>query len=148
MVGFVRQSYYDYLNQKYFREKKQSEFYFYFHAIKNGNVLTLHKETNIAKYLRLTLTDFYKAEIIDGKPFLRLEPFISEILSMELVSKQKLQEVLSDFDGKENFHADYYYLVRAKVMHSLDGGVVAISTDENDVISPYSPKIVRLGGVL
>ena len=152
MIGFVRESYYTYLKEKKIIPTSSKdidcigkEFYFYYHAIKNGSVYTLHKETMKAKYLRLTLTDYNNAEIIQGKKFEELEPWRAEIISTELVSKSSLQELLSDFPCKDKFQADYYYVTKAKVKDLYAGGIVAISTDENDIISPYSPKIVSLG---
>jgi len=151
MIGFVREEYFNYLREKNIIPARTSdisclekEFYFYYHAIKNGIVYTLHKETSRAKYLRLTLTDNHNAEIIEGKKFEKLEPWSAEILSSELVSKQKLQETLSDYPGKNKFQADFYYLVKAKITSIYEGGIVAVSTEENNIISPYSPKIVEL----
>lgn len=154
MIGFVRESYYACLKEKKIIPTSSNdidcigkEFYFYYHAIKNGNVYTLHKDTMKAKYLRLTLTDYYKAKITQGNKFDDLEPWGAEIISTELVSKSSLQELLSDFPGKDKFQADYYYVTKAKVKDLYAGGIVAISTEENDIISPYSPKIVRLGNI-
>lgn len=151
MIGFVREEYYNYLREKNIIPASKSdvfclekEFYFYYHAIKKGTVYTLHKETNKAKYLRLTLTDYHNAEIITGKKFEKLEPWNAEILSSELVSKHRLQEILSDYPGKNKLQADFYYLVKAKITSLYEDGIVAISTDENDIITPYSPKIVKL----
>ena len=150
MIGFVREKYYCWLKDNNIIPKTSdnynclgNEFYFYYHAIKNGNVYTLHRDTNKAKYLRFTLTDYSNAEIVRGKKFEKIEPWRAEIISTELVSRQKLKDILSDYPGKEDFQADYYYLVRAKVKDIFDGGIVAVSTEENDIISPYSPKIVR-----
>lgn len=151
MIGFVRESYYKYLETKNlvpksFEDKSclGKEFYFYFHAIKDGKVYTLHKETSQARYLRLTLTDFYNQKIIVGHKFQELKPWVAEILSMELVSKKQLIELLHDFEGNTDFKADYYYVLKARITDLYDGGIVAISTEENKIISPYSPKIVEM----
>ncbi len=151
MIGFVSQSYYAYLKEKGIIPKsidddscEGKEFFFYYHAIKDGKVYTLHKETNKAKFLRFTLTDYHNARIIIGKKFQDLEPWRALIISSELVSKAQLQELLYDFSGKDDFQADYYYVVKAKMKEFYDGGIVAISTEENEIISPYSPKIVKL----
>ncbi len=151
MIGFVRESYYKYLETKHlvpksFEDKSclGKEFYFYFHAIKDGKVYTLHKETSQAKYLRLTLTDFYNQKIIVGHKFQELKPWVAEILSMELVSKKQLLELLNDFEGNTDFKADFYYVLKARITDLYDGGIVAISTEENEIISPYSPKIVEM----
>lgn len=151
MIGFVRDTYYKYLEQKHivpqsFDDKTciGKEFYFYFHAIKDGKVYTLHKETSQARYLRLTLTDFYNQKIIVGHRFQELKPWVAEILSMELVSKNQLNELLHDFEGNTDFKADFYYVLKARITDLYDGGIVAISTEENEIISPYSPKIVEM----
>ena len=150
MVGYVRDSYYKYLQDKgiispYSVKSIGNDFYFYFHAIKDGKVFTLHKETSIAKYLVLTRTSFYQAEIIDGKHFVKLEPFVSEILSSELVSKETLIERLKEncgFESDTKHSAEYYYIVHAKICMQFDEPKISISTDENEIISPFSPKII------
>ena len=151
MIGFVREKYYRWLQDKGLLPKSSedtgcigNEFYFYYHAIKNGKVYTLHKDTNKAKNLRLTLTDYYSAKIIEGKKFEDLEPLRAKIISSELVSRLRLQEILSDYPENDDFQADFYYLVKAKIDNIYDDGIVAISTEENDIISPYSPKIVKI----
>ena len=128
LVGYVRDSYYKYLQDKGIISLNSAksignDFYFYFHAIKDGKVFTLHKETSIAKYLVLTRTSFYQAEIIDGKHFVKLEPFVSEILSSELVSKETLIERLKEncgFESDTKHSAEYYYIVHAKICMQFD----------------------------
>ena len=150
MVGYIRESYYKYLQDKGIISLNSAksignDFYFYFHAIKDGKVFTLHKETSIAKYLILTRTSFYQAEIIDGKHFVKLEPFVSEILSSELVSKETLIERLKEncgFESDTKHSAEYYYIVHAKICMQFDKPKILISTDENEMISPFSPKII------
>ena len=151
MIGYVRPEYYNYLINseniitRYKNNESDIEFFFYYHAIKKGKVYTLHKETNKANYLRLTMTDYYHPHEEYGKKYVDLEPIEAEIVSSELVSKEKLKELLKQYPGKNDFQADYYYLVKARVIGIYDkSGITSISTDENDVISPYSPKIVQL----
>ncbi len=151
MIGYVRPEYYNYLINseniitRYKNNESDIEFFFYYHAIKKGKVYTLHKETNKANYLRLTMTDYYHPHEEYGKKYVDLEPIEAEIVSSELVSKEKLKELLKQYPGKNDFQADYYYLVKARVIGIYDkSGITSISTDENDIISPYSPKIVQL----
>ena len=150
MIGFVRESYYRYLQERKIVPADVSdtscvgnEFYFYYHAIKNGVVYTLHKETSKAKYLRLKIFGNDTANI-SKKKIENIEPWKAEILSSELVSKSQLREKLADFLGKDNFLADYYYLVKAKIVGPCENRTIDIDNDENDIISPYSPKIVEL----
>ena len=150
MVGYIRESYYKYLQDKGIISLNSAksignDFYFYFHAIKDGKVFTLNKETSIAKYLILTRTSFYQAEIIDGKHFDKMEPFVSEIHSSELVSKETLIERLKEncgFESDTKHSAEYYYIVHAKICMQFDKPKILISTDENEMISPFSPKII------
>ena len=151
MIGFVRESYYEYLKEKKIIPTSSNdidcigkEFYFYYHAIKNGNVYTLHKETMKAKYLRLTLTDYNNTKIKQGKKFENLESWRAEIISTELVSRFQLQELLSDYSDNDKFQADFYYVAKVRIKDLYEGGIIAISTDENEIISPYSPKIVEM----
>ena len=151
MIGFVRESYYEYLKEKKIIPTSSNdidcigkEFYFYYHAIKNGNVYTLHKETMKAKYLRLTLTDYNNTKIKQGKKFENLESWRAEIISTELISRFQLQELLSDYSDNDKFQADFYYVAKVRIKDLYEGGIIAISTDENEIISPYSPKIVEM----
>ncbi|MDO5575643.1 MAG: DUF2357 domain-containing protein, partial [Fibrobacter sp.] len=151
MIGFVREEYYKYLEDKNIVPKGNNyknyignEFYFYFHAIKAGHVYTLHKETTKSKYLRLT--DIAYAENFSEKTIENLKKWNAEIISIELVSKQELQKILDKYPSKDEFLADFYYLVKAKIIN-LDLNKIKISNvdaDENQAISPYSPKIVQL----
>ena len=128
---------------------KNRTFYFYFYAIKNGKVYTIHKETNKAKYLRLTNTDINECKVEYGYKFQHLLPWEAEIHSIELVSKDTLIEKLNNLYGNNQFtvnntfHADFYYLVKATITRFCETGVSAINTTENDDISIYSPKIVK-----
>lgn len=120
----------------------------YFYAIKSGKVYTIHKETSKAKYLRITNTDINNCKFENGYKFFHLLPWEAEIESMELVSKEKLAEKLNSlynlsFNPKNGFQADYYYLVKANIVRFIDNGIQAISTNENDDISVYSPKIIE-----
>ncbi len=157
MIGFIRNEYLNFLTtnhlipqtQEEFNSKPNQLFYFYFYAIKKGKVYTIHKETNKAKYLRLTNTDINDCKVEHGYKFQYLLPWEAEILSMELVSKETLIERLNtlyevkSFTPIDGFHADYYYLVKATITHFIGSGVAAINTTENEDISVYSPKIIE-----
>ena len=153
MIGYVKEDYYSYLKENGFLPNDKNnipergkKFYFYFRAIKNGKVYTLHKETSKAKYLRFTLKRLADVKIMPGQTFEELEPWNAQIISTRLVSKKQLEQILEDYakTRKHNFSSEYYYLVEAKFLHFYQGGIVAVSTEENDIISPYSPKIVQL----
>lgn len=153
MIGFIREEYLDFLKSHHiiptsyqeFDQKNDWKFYFYFYAIKGGKVYTIHKETTKTKYLMLTDTDINNCKVELGYKFQELLPFESEIKSMELVSKDVLKNRLKDkgFESKNELHAEYYYLVEAKVINYAKTGVTDISTEENEDISVYSPKIVK-----
>lgn len=158
MIGFIRNEYLNFLTSNHlvpvseadFRSNPYQEIYFYFYAIKDGKVYTIHKETNKAKYLRLTNTDINDCREEHGFKFQYLLPWEAEIKSMELVSKDTLKERLDElyaenpFKPKNGFHADFYYLVKAVIKYSMfDSGIIAVNTTENDAISVYSPKIVE-----
>ena len=153
MIGYVKEDYYSYLKENGFLPNDKNnipergkKFYFYFRAIKNGKVYTLHKETSKAKYLRFTLKRLADIKIMSGQTFEELEPWNAQIISTRLVSKKQLEQILEDYAKTTNhsFSSEYYYLVEAKFLHFYQGGIVAVSTEENDIISPYSPKIVQL----
>ena len=83
MIGYVKEDYYSYLKETRFLPKDKNnipergrKFYFYFRAIKNGKVYTLHKETSKAKYLRFTLKRPVDVKIIPGQTFEELEPWM------------------------------------------------------------------------
>ena len=157
MIGFIRNEYLDFLiknklipaSKDDFYYQQNQIFYFYFYAIKNGKVYTIHKETAKAKYLRLTNTDINDCKVEYGYKFQHLLPWEAEIQSMELVSKESMEKKLNDlyapnsFNPKDGFHADYYYLIKATVLRFLRDGITAINTTENEDISVYSPKIIE-----
>ena len=152
MIGYVKEDYYNYLIENGFLPKsvddnsiaEGTKFLFYFRAIKKGKVYTLHNETAKAKFLRFTLKRLVDIKIKIGQEFEELEPWNSKILSTRLVSKEQLKKELGNYSINHEFHADYYYLVEAAFLYNYEGGIVAICTDENEIISPYSPKIVKI----
>lgn len=156
MIGFVREEYYSFLeNNGYipktiddFKLNKPYEFYFYFYAIKDGKVYTIHKETNKSKYLRITTSDIKDCKVEFGYKFTELKPWEAEIDSIELVSRDVLEEKLKQlysentYIPQKGFNADYYYLTKAKIVRYSEQGITAINVPENEDISIYSPKII------
>lgn len=156
MIGFVRNEYFSFLQEnghlptslEDFKSKKDFEFYFYFYAIKNGKVYTIHKETTKAKYLRITTTDLKDCKVEFGYKFQHLEPWEAEVETIELVSKESLKKKLNELYGEssfvleKSFNADFYYLAKAKVTSYSEIGIIDINAEENDDISVYSPKVI------
>lgn len=122
----------------------ESEFLFYFYAIKGRDVYSHHKNIFRAKYFR-----FYKNNIGETKIY-QLEPVLCKILSNELISKKDLVDKLHDlgFDtSEEKHHADFYYVLRVKVendQYSKDELRISDvnSKNGNDTFSPHSPKVL------
>ena len=99
------------------------------------------------------LLDQYKSKypifskVEAGYKFQSLLPFEAEIQSLELVSKDTLKNTINQFYAtpfipKTDFHAEYYYLVRARIINYAEKRVTDISVEENEDISAYSPKII------
>ena len=146
IIGYVSNNYLTYIKNKFITDSGISSepFYFYYKAIKNNQVYAIHKETSKAKFLRLTRTSYYNLEQVEGDDYIKLEPWCAVINSTELVSKEKLKEILSDYPFNNDFDADYYYLVRANFIKDFGSTVVAVSlSNNNEVISPYAPKVLR-----
>lgn len=156
MIGFIREEYLDFLKSHHiiptsyqeFDQKNDWKFYFYFYAIKGGKVYTIHKETNKTQYLMLTDTDINDCKIEAGYKFQHLLPFEAKIESLELVTKDSLQEKINEFYEepfipKNDFNADYYYLAEARIINYArdEERVTDVSVKENEDISAYSPKI-------
>lgn len=142
MIGFVRKAYLDFLQSNGFLEAGGRFFYFYYYAIKDGFVYPRHKDISLAKYFRA-----WKGSAIPEKT-VSLQNWQAEIISTELVSSATLAERLQDemqyISGKHS--AEYYYLVKLhfdKIVPELND--VPVYTDGNATLSPYSPKIVRIG---
>ena len=83
-------------------------------------------------------------DIKNNYKFEKLEPWGADIISIKLVSKEELIKTLKKYKKPTEHKADYYYLVKARKNYQSSEGVVAISTEENSIISPFSPKIVQL----
>lgn len=143
MIGYIKEDYYEYLqnNVQLFSEEG---FYYYFPVIKKGKVYSLHKETCKAQYLRLVKWNNYKAENFADNKYDILEPFNFKIISLELVPESTIKSVISDFNPKYPYGAEFYYLIKAK--YENPSPLVGMNTDENETISPYAPKIICLKG--
>lgn len=144
MIGYVNEDYNEYLKLHSYKTKEDGTFLFYFRAIEKGNVYTLHKETFQAKKLRFTTKRLVDIKNNNNYKYEELEPWIADIISIKLVSKDELIKELKPYKKQTGHHAEYYYLVKAIVTKESDEGIVGISTEENDIISPFSPKIIEL----
>lgn len=154
MVGFMRGNYYRHIASMHLVPDSADDqgfsasrgIYFYYHAIRDGYVYPLHKDISKAKLFCASLNDFG----IDGKN--ECQPWIADIVCSELVSVGVLAERLyrdCGFDNTESggaYKAQYYYLVRLENVRSLKSDMKMVKLDSgNDAISPYSPKIYRIG---
>ena len=161
MLGFIRNEYYDWLKNGHLvpSSADDSDFlqtengiYFYYHAIRDGYVYPLHKDLAKAKYFLASRTDFGVHKKISEYV---IEPWIAEISSTELVSSETLACRLKEMKGKtgkgyepkDAFNAQFYYLVRLKNIRaaSISSEEITIIDSGNLAISPYSPKIVKVG---
>jgi predicted component of viral defense system (DUF524 family) len=146
-LGYMRadfaDDYYNYLRDSG-SLKNGSVFYFYYYAIKNGAVYTHHHDIMKVDKLRI-----FTNRINDTDTY-QLEPIICSIETTELMSKadlvQKLKKEGYETDEKRH-HADYYYVMRVKVI-SESGSTVSLkkedvnSVNSNDSFSPHSPKVI------
>ena len=156
LCGMIRHDYLNYLNELHYLPKSENDFeyllnheesrlYFYYHAIKDGAVYSLHPNTNDGKYFCGTVTDLGITSEVS------LEKWTAEIEKSELVSAAQLIEALkqnSDYN-LENPKADFYYLVTLKNIKWK--GLPIADTEQkiehdirNLVGSPYSPKVFKL----
>lgn len=151
-IGYIRagneNDYYHFLKEKGLF-KNGSEFLFYFYAIKDKQVYSHHKDIFNTSYFR-----FYKNRISDNDTYV-LEPVLCSVISdeNELVSKADLVKKLKNETGYEteekNHHADFYYVLKVKVINDN------YKTDEfktsfintkngNDTFSPHTPKVMLM----
>lgn len=156
LCGMIRHDYLHHLNKFHYLPKSANDFeyllnheesrlYFYYHAIKDGAVYSLHPNTNDAKHFCGTVTD------LGINPKGIFENWTAEIEKSELVSAAQLIEALkknSDYN-LENPKADFYYLVTLKNIKWK--GLPIADTEQkiehdirNLVGSPYSPKVFKL----
>ena len=149
VIGYMRadspDDYYNYLQESGLL-KNGSEFYFYYYAIKYGAVYSHHAD--IAKAGRLRI--FTNA--VDESGIYQLEPIICSIETNELVSKKELVHrlnALGYMTEEEHHHADFYYVMKVKVIRDSEPGVslnaaYVNSINGNDSFSPHSPKVMTL----
>lgn len=157
MVGFFRKDYFEWLKVKHLipTSETDSEFkapkdgiYFYYHAIRDGYVYPLHKD--IAKTKKFCATHLKSAHDLNLKNWEYL-PFVADIVSTELVSKNDLRkrlESMNDGDGynPQNLSAEFYYLAKIQniKLKKICGDMVEESDSGNLSISQYSPKVIRI----
>ncbi len=144
LLGFFKQNYYQFLkDQNYlsFSHNDSKEFYFYYYAVKNGFVYPSHPDIAGVKRFCCFLNTKQTEKDVE------IEPWSAEILSTELVSSEKLRNLLNDIGYfPESLSAEFYFLVRLKnarpfskeekqiISHSLYPG--------NDLLNAFSPKVV------
>lgn len=140
-IGYIRPDYYNTIYQAGLLAPGK-EFIFYYYAIKGESVYSHHEDIGKAKYFR-----FYQNEISSG--IYEIEPFEGIIRSWELVSKNQLDERLTQAgcnDGKQR-SADFYYVL---TIENANRSISRISCkaeklngfNRNDTFSPHSPKVV------
>lgn len=156
LCGMIRHDYLNHLKANHYIPSSEIDYgyklkdpegrlYFYYHAIKDGAVYSLHPNTNDAKYFCGTVTDLGITSEVS------LEKWTAEIEKSELVSAAQLIEALkknSDYN-LENPKADFYYLVTLKNIKWK--GLPIADTEQkiehdirNLVGSAYSPKVFKL----
>lgn len=152
VIGYIRadnpEDYYFSLEKNNLLNKG-NEFYFYYYAIKDDTVYSHHK--NIAKAGRFR---FYKNNINDSGTY-DLESILCEILSYDLMSKVTLVKKLNEqgySTSIENHHADFYYVMRLKVIDdSLPFESKSMKDinhiNGNDSFSPHSPKVIIIDNI-
>lgn len=122
------------------------EFWFYFYAIQNGTVYAHHKDLSHIQQFR-----FYTNNITNDN-YYAIQPYICEVLSNELVSKDilvtRLQSIGMNSDAKAH-NADFYYIMRIRVINDkADEILLPISVVDNqngnNAFSPWIPRIINL----
>lgn len=120
------------------------EFYFYYYAIKDGSVYSHHADIAKAGHLRIYTNQIHKTGTYE------LEPLLCGVESNELISKTDLVNRLNSigYMTKESqHHADYYYIMKVKVIDdsSLHKSLKISDVNSvfgNDSFSPHSPKVL------
>ena len=152
VIGYMRadepNDYYNYLmNAGYI--KNGSEFYFYYYAIKNGVVYSHHYSIARAGRLRIFTNTISQTDTYE------LEPVLCSIESNELISKEDLLKKLGELGyvtDAEHHHADFYYVMRVKVINDCIPKVTLRIADVNavngnDSFSPHSPKVLPIDSI-
>ena len=151
MIGFMRNDYYSFLQDKEYIPKPQSHYvysgkivYFYYHAIRNGYVYPLHKDLHKAEYFSAYHDD--PSQTTE----LHLEPWTAKIGTTKLVSSKELQQILFQDLGYnlDSPKADYYYLVSLEDISVAEPYTLQqqqfLEADGNFAVSPFSPKLFKL----
>lgn len=152
IIGYIRA---DNPKDYYFSLKKNNllnkgkEFYFYYYAIKGDTVYSHHKDIAKAGLFR-----FYKNNINDSGTY-ELESILCEVESSDLMSKETLVKKLNKqgySTSIENHHADFYYVMRLKVIdNSLPFESKSMKDinhiNGNDSFSPHSPKVIIIDNI-
>lgn len=126
------------------------EFLFYYYAIRGNVVYTHHHDIARAGFFR-----FYTNRIIEEKRYV-LEPVLCRIVSSGLVSRADLVKQLNSQGYPttvDNHHADFYYILKVRVMNDNCPSVSLAmrdvnSVNGNDSISPHSPKVLHSDGLI
>lgn len=147
VLGYIRadlpDDYYFHLKENGLLEA-DGEFLFYFYAIKGKDVYSHHKDVFKATDFR-----FYVNQIRETNSY-KLEPVICKILSNELISKSALVErlIAQGYNTtEEKHHADFYYVLRVKVIDTKspysEMRIADVNAQNgNDTFSPHSPKVI------
>ena len=152
VIGYIRadspEDYYFSLEKNNLLNKG-SEFYFYYYAIKDDTVYSHHKDIAKAGLFR-----FYKNNINDSGTY-DLGSILCEVVSLDLMSKDTLVKKLNKqgySTSVKNHHADFYYVMRLKVIDdSLPLELKSIKDinyiNGNDSFSPHSPKVITIDDI-
>lgn len=152
VIGYIRadspEDYYFSLEKNNLLNKG-NEFYFYYYAIKGDTVYSHHKDIAKAGLFR-----FYKNNINDSGTY-ELESILCGVESSDLMSKDTLVKKLNKqgyCTSIENHHADFYYVMRLKVIdNSLPSESKSMKDinhiNGNDSFSPHSPKVIIIDNI-
>ena len=152
VIGYIRsdspEDYYFSLEKNNLLNKG-NEFYFYYYAIKGDTVYSHHKDIAKAGLFR-----FYKNNINDSGTY-EIESILCGVESSGLMSKDTLVKKLNKQGYRtsiENHHADFYYVMRLKVIDdSLPSESKSIKDinhiNGNDSFSPHSPKVIIIDNI-
>ncbi len=147
VIGYIRaektEDYYYYLLDSGYL-KNGAEFYFYYYAIKNGIVYSHHFDIAKAGRFRFYINEIRKTDVYHLEPIICTIETNELISKVDLVQKLKIHGYLTDV---EHFHADFYYVMKLKVINDSASKISLKVNDVNafngnDSFSPHSPKIL------
>ena len=144
VIGYLKAGYYCSLTKNGLLTNGR-EFLFYYYAIRGNVVYTHHHDIAKAGFFR-----FYKNNINKDNMY-KIEPVLCRIVSSGLVSKADLVNQLNSQGYSttvDNHHADFYYILKVRVMNDNCPSVSLAmdnvnSVNGNDSISPHSPKVLH-----